>query len=79
MATASKSEWAVITECKTRITHLEENIKELKEELKNHKKEGVETQRYISDRRLALYIGITSAVASFSGGFIVWLLQRIVP
>jgi DNA topoisomerase VI subunit B len=74
MSPASKKEWAVVTECKTEIKHLEEVVRELKEELKNHKKEGVETQRYISNRKLAIYL----ATASILGGIVVKLLELLI-
>lgn len=74
MSPTSKKEWAVITECKIRIKHLEEVVKELKEELKNHRKEGVETRRYISNRRLVIYL----AIASILGGIVVKLFELLI-
>lgn len=74
MTPATKDEFAKITECYTKIQHLEEAVREIKEELKTRKKEEVETQRYISNRRLALYL----TIASILGGIVVKLLELLV-
>lgn len=71
---SSEEKWAVVTECKTRIQHLEETVKELKQELKTHTKEGVETQRYISNRKLTTYL----AMSSILGGIVVKLLELLI-
>jgi dynactin complex subunit len=72
---SSEEKWAVVIECKTRIEYLEETVKELKQELKNHEKEDVKTQRYISDRRLAIYLAITSILS----GFAIMLIELLLP
>ena len=66
MSPASKEEYATIKECVVRIVHLEESLKELKEEARNRIKEKVETQRYISNRRLALYLTIASFLGAIA-------------
>jgi hypothetical protein len=71
---SSEEKWAVVTECKTRIQHLEETVKELKQELKTHIKEGFETQRYMNNRRLLIYL----AIASILGGFLSKLLELLI-
>lgn len=71
MSPASKEEWAKITECITRIQYLENSVKELKQELRNQRKEKVETQRYISNRRLGFYL----AIASFLGAIMCKILD----
>ena len=73
MSPASKEEWATIKECSVKISHLEDAFKELKQELRNERKEKVETRRHISNRRLAIYL----ALASIFGGVIVKILDLI--
>jgi len=74
---ATKEEFAKIAECYTKIQHLEESIREIKEELRNLRGERTESQQYISNRKLAIYL----TIASILGGFLVkifeWLLQSV--
>ena len=73
MSPAKKEEWAKVVECETRIRHLEETVKELKQELRNKRKEEVEGKRYISNRRLALYL----CIASIFGGIAVTCFDKL--
>jgi len=63
-----------ITECITKIQHLENDVKELRKEVRNRKKENVESQRYISNRRLAIYL----VIASIFGGIIVEVVKWLI-
>jgi len=71
LSPANKEEYATIKECVVKIKHLEESLKDLKQEARNRIKEKVETQRYISNTRLAIYL--TSA--SILGGFIFKIVE----
>lgn len=75
MSPALEEDWVIIkiTECTTKIQHLEETIKEIKNERRNQRKEGVESQRYISNRRLAIYL----CIASTFGGMVVTFLDKL--
>jgi septal ring factor EnvC (AmiA/AmiB activator) len=53
---ASKSEWAKITECITKIEYLEKEINKINGKIEELRKEKVEKQRY----RLAMFFGIFS-------------------
>jgi hypothetical protein len=77
MTPASKEEWATIRECITRIQHVEESVKELKQEMRNQKKESVESHRYISNRRLSIYLTIASLLGAIAVKIIEWLLSSI--
>ena len=73
MTPATKSEFAKITECYIRIQYLEQQIKDLQEALQRQKESETQTQRYISNRRLMIYI----AIASITGGTLVKLLELV--
>ena len=75
MSPATKEEWAKITECNLRIQHLEEVVKELKQELRNQRKERVESERYISNRRLAIYLAVASILGGCAVKIIDWLTK----
>lgn len=62
-----------ITECTTKIQRIEDDIKELKQQLKDQRKEKIESQRRISDRRLTIYL----AIAAIFGGFLIKILDWV--
>lgn len=74
LSPANKEEYATIKECVVKIKHLEESLKDLKQEARNRIKEKVDTQRYISNRRLAIYL----AIASFLGAFVCKILDWLI-
>jgi len=74
MSPMNKEEWGQLRECTTRIQHLEETIKDLKQEIMDLRKEKKETQNRISDRRLAIYL----AFASIIGGVVVAIIQHFI-
>ena len=73
MSPASKKELTKLIECDIRIKHLEETVKELKQELRNKREESVEGKRYISNRRLALYL----CIASIFGGIAITCFDKL--
>lgn len=78
MTPASKNEFAKITECDTRIKHLEKDLKELKEDFKSHIKEETETKRYVSNKRLAIYLAIASIFGGIITATVIKLLDLLV-
>lgn len=64
-----------LTECVTKIQHLEETVKELKENLRNKTKDKIESKRYISNKRLAIYIGIASVSVNIMVEVVKWLFS----
>lgn len=71
MTPTTKEEWATITECSVKIKYLEEIVKELKQEIRNKKKEKVESQRHMSNRRLTICL----TIASISGAVVVKIFE----
>jgi hypothetical protein len=72
---ASKKKWAdlvaVVAVCSTRIFYLEKEIEELKKELRNISIEKRESKRFVSNRRLTVYL----ALLSFFSPLVVKLLD----
>ena len=60
----SKKKWAdlmaIVAVCSTRIDYLEKEIEELKKELRNVSIEKRESKRFVSNRRLAVYLALLS-------------------
>ena len=77
MNPTSKEEWATITECSVKIKYLEEIVKELKQEIRNKTKEKIESQRYVSNRRLAMYLTIASIFGAVLVKILEWLRDLI--
>lgn len=73
MSPASKEEWATVKECSVKISHLEDTIKELKLEIRNKKKEKIESQRDISNKKLAIYLTFASVLGAVMIKIIEWL------
>jgi len=74
MSPMSKKEYGTLTECATKIKHLEDVVNELKQEIAELRKERKETQNRISDRRLAIYL----ALASFLGALILKIAELFI-
>ena len=74
MSPASKNEIAKITECDIKIKYIEQHLKELKQDLRKHVEGETETKRYISNKRLVIYL----AIASILSGIITKLLDLII-
>jgi F0F1-type ATP synthase assembly protein I len=68
---------ATLIECKTKIEDLEETVKELKQELRDFRKERNEQKEHISDRRFALKLMIWGVACGFISGMLSVLLQRM--
>ena len=71
----SKKELIKITENRTNIKHLEQAIREMKKEIKDLRKERVENQRFISNRRLAIYLAIASILGGIIDEVVKWLIS----
>jgi hypothetical protein len=71
MSPLSKKELVTLTECATKIQHLEEAVRELKQEVGGLRKEKKESRQRISDRRLAIYL----TAASILGGLILKIIE----
>ena len=56
----SKRDIVILTECATKIEHLEEAVKELKQELAELRRENKKDKERISNRRLAIYLALAS-------------------
>ena len=74
MSPASKNEYAKITECYTRIGFIERQLKELKEDLRKQTEQEIEKKRYVSNKRLAIYL----AIASILGGIMLTIVERLI-
>jgi chromosome segregation ATPase len=74
---SSKRDIVVLTECATKIEHLEETVKELKQELSELRKEKKENKNRISDRRFAIYLLIASILGGTISQIISWVLSSI--
>ena len=74
MSPASKLDELEIVKCSVKIEHLEETIKELKQELRNQRRQKIETQRQITNTRLAIYLTIASVI----GGIMVTIFEKII-
>ena len=74
MSPASKKEWTTVRECKIKIEHLENEIKELKQEFRELRRAKAEKEQKISDRRLVTYL----VLASIAGGIIVKAFEWII-
>lgn len=72
MSPASKQEFGTLVVCQTKIKHLEEQIKDLKEEFASFKNEQKASKERISDRRLSAY----PVIASIVGGLVVGIILR---
>ncbi len=68
---ASRKDIEDLAICKTKIEHIEESIKELKEQISEQIKEKNHKEERISDRRLAIYL----AFASILGAAIIEAIQ----
>jgi hypothetical protein len=75
MSPISKKELVTLTECRTKIEHLEEIAKELKQDLTQLRKERKEDQQRISDRRLTIYLALSSILGATILKIIEWLLS----
>ena len=75
MSPVSRKELVTLTECRVRIEHLENTITELKQELAELRKERKENQQRLSDRRLAIYLTLSSILGAAILKIIEWLLN----
>ena len=75
MSPSAEEKWATIVECKTRIGHLEEVFKELKQQLRNQRKEKIESRRHISDKRLGIYLATASIIGYIACEIAKWLIS----
>lgn len=75
MSPANKEEWATIRECTVRIKHLEESLKDLKHEMRNQVKDRVERKRYISHKRLSIYLAAAAILGAIACQILDFLIR----
>jgi len=76
---ATKNEWAKIVECMTEIRHLKESLEKIRQDLKAHVGEEIETQRYFSTRKLAMLMIIATICGGILGSLFFWILTKFFP
>jgi len=79
MSPVSRTEefWGEIQKCLTEIQNIKDDIKELKEQLAELRKEKKDEKNRMSDRKLAILIGIASFLSAIVGGVITWVLTKL--
>jgi len=77
MSPATKEEYSKLTECKTKIEYLEVELKEIKQALADHVKEEKEKKERITDRRLAVYLALSSITGGLAVGLVLLVIQKL--
>jgi|GEM_PF-3421156 septal ring factor EnvC (AmiA/AmiB activator) len=79
MSPVSRKEeiWGEITRCATEIQNIKDDIKDLTQQLVELRKERKDDKNRMSDRRLAIYIGIASFLSAIAGSVITWVLTKL--
>ena len=65
---------AIVAVCSTRIDYLEKEIEELKKELRNVSIEKRESKRFVSNRRLTVYLALLSSFSALGVKLLDFLL-----
>jgi F0F1-type ATP synthase assembly protein I len=71
----SRKDVELLVECHTKINYLEEDVKELKLELADIRKEKTHEKERISDKRLAIYLASATIVSAFVTGIVILVMQ----
>ena len=58
----SREDLIKLTECIVKIEQLEASLKRLKEDIEKERDKKIETRRYVSDRKLTIYVTFASIV-----------------
>lgn len=64
MTPASRKELITLTECRIKISHLEGSINDLRTELRTSIKEKKSEKERLSDRRLTIYLTLSSILGA---------------